>query len=640
MYFQDNKENTNIDKDFNNNQQKKLNFNINKKTIIVISVIVGIIILAIIFTRFTGNQTYLVLEGPTDLILYQDSEYIEYGYRAYNKHNKDLTNQVIVDNQINTSIAGEYTITYTIKDLTKSRTVTIVSKTEQKIYLILKGLPTIYLKVGETYTEPGYDVLDTESFNSKDRVTITGKVDTTKAGTYKLVYSIMQNNGVSITAERTIIVTDTNIFLNSSPTTLTNKTVTININVSDNYFDYLILPNGKKEYKRTTTYTVSNNGTYKFIVYSKDGSHKEKTIDITNIDTTPPKITSCTGTINDNVTTYTVKTNDKDIQKYVYNNQYTTKETTYKINANVPNASLTAYDQAGNSATFTCKTTVVINYEKPIMPSGGENIIKQAESDTLKFWIEKITRPNRPYYHVAHIWAKDPYNQLKSGVPNNFGNQLLRPSDILTQKINSLGLQNKLIIAINGSGFVKNGVFDSEMYRINPGYDKTSVSPVVISEGKLLRDYTNIKVKTAYTTYGLKKNGFLEAYSYGDNIQQNMETAKKIINDGVKNTWAFYPILLYNGEIKTEVNQRNIRNAVCQINKNNFVLITDVYKTGRQGFTFVELAEYMKSIGCKNGYNLDGGGSVAMIYKDKNTSTPTVLSGNGREIADILYFHE
>ena len=78
---------------------------------------------------------------------------------------------------------------------------------------------------------------------------------------------------------------------------------------------------------------------------------------------------------------------------------------------------------------------------------------------------------------------------------------------------------------------------------------------------------------------------------------------------------------------------------MCQIDKNNFVFISDEYSSPRTVFSYSELADYMLSLGCKIGFNLDGGGSVSLVYKGKQ-SNPTIITGSMIEIADIIYFHE
>ena len=47
----------------------------------------------------------------------------------------------------------------------------------------------------------------------------------------------------------------------------------------------------------------------------------------------------------------------------------------------------------------------------------------------------------------------------------------------------------------------------------------------------------------------------------------------------------------------------------------------------------------MVSLGCKMGFNLDGGGSTTLLFKDKDSSVKALV-GNSRKIADIVYFHE
>jgi len=104
----------------------------------------------------------------------------------------------------------------------------------------------------------------------------------------------------------------------------------------------------------------------------------------------------------------------------------------------------------------------------------------------------------------------------------------------------------------------------------------------------------------------------------------------------------FRIILIYNGEPEpsAKTTDENLRTAICQINENNFILFNNSFSSPRRGFSFVELQKYMLSLGCKYGYNLDGGGSIALMYKEQKSTNPTVVRGNGRRVADILYFHE
>jgi len=307
------------------------------------------------------------------------------------------------------------------------------------------------------------------------------------------------------------------------------------------------------------------------------------------------------------------------------------------INSEMKTANVTIYDKAGNTKGISCNLEDKNpKYDKPINPTGTEDIKYNISSDTLKVWIEK-----KPTYYVSHIWAINPYNQLKTAVPANFGHELQKPNAILSDTIKSHNYQNKIIIAVNGSGFVLDGTYDTAYSQANYLWNKTSVSPIVIVEGKVIRDISNGKIPSnKHITYGLKKDGYLEYYTYsaGTNLNSNINTSKQIINDGVKNTFAFNPVLVYNGELMSSSTSPNIRQGFCQIDKNNFVFITNT-SSRNEGFSFKSLGEYMISLGCKIGFNLDGGGSTSLILKNKDNNL-NVLTGNSRAIADIIYFHE
>ena len=52
-----------------------------------------------------------------------------------------------------------------------------------------------------------------------------------------------------------------------------------------------------------------------------------------------------------------------------------------------------------------------------------------------------------------------------------------------------------------------------------------------------------------------------------------------------------------------------------------------------------DFAKFMGSLGCVNAANFDGGGSVALFYKEKFGNIKT-LTGNGRSLSSVIYFTE
>lgn len=366
MYFNEENNNTNLDYEFNN--KKNTNFKINYKYLLIGITIIMIIIIAITLSKRTlKTETYLVLNGDTDIIINQHDSYVDYGFKAYDNHGNDLSNKVIVSGEVNNEVVGEYTITYTLGNLIKTRTISVITQINQVTYLILNGPASIFLKVGDTYQEPGYTVIDNLENNLTNKVTVSGKVDPTKVGTYKLKYSITNRSNTTITEERTVIVMDSNININYTPTNITNQNITINVDVTDNYFDYILLPDGTRSINRKATYKVTENNSYKFTIYSKDGSSKEQIIKIENIDKQAPSGT-CSGYYKNGNSYITIDAKDNlGISKYQINNEtFTNNQITY--NKEINNVKIQIYDKANNITNISCNLT---NKNPVILPSSS-----------------------------------------------------------------------------------------------------------------------------------------------------------------------------------------------------------------------------------------------------------------------------
>ena len=73
--------------------------------------------------------------------------------------------------------------------------------------LQILGNATLELKIGETYVEPGYRASDNVFGNMQPRVTITGDVNSSKAGNYEIIYSVVDIAGnISESVKRTVII--------------------------------------------------------------------------------------------------------------------------------------------------------------------------------------------------------------------------------------------------------------------------------------------------------------------------------------------------------------------------------------------------------------------------------------------------
>ena len=200
MYFKE-KEDTNIDHQFEKNKK------INSKLLLYIVggiFLLGIIIFIIFYFINNSKKNTLELLGETKITLTKDSDYIEPGYTAYDKKNNEVTNQVKVTSNVDTSKTGEYEIVYSVNGISRVRYITV---TEGDTFIYLNGNVNMHLKVGEKYKEPGYTVYDSIDQNLTEKVKVSGKVDTSKVGTYQITYSVVNSRNITVTKKRTVVVT-------------------------------------------------------------------------------------------------------------------------------------------------------------------------------------------------------------------------------------------------------------------------------------------------------------------------------------------------------------------------------------------------------------------------------------------------
>ena len=422
---------------------------------------------------------------------------------------------------------------------------------------------------------------------------------------------------------------------------LTNKDVVIKFISNIDNFSYVILPDDSIKYNNVIDFVVEENGEYKFVVYDKVGNSIDYFIDVTNIDKVAPTISYCDAVIDGDKTIISFNSNDDDLAKYVIDDEIvlSTDKKKYVINGVVGTVKVSAYDKLDNKSSISCNS-----YYEQIKPTNSSDVVYNESTSTLKVWIEHIDRiGDRTSFYTSHIWVRDAYKQFKMQVPDNFGEELIRANDLLGNAIKQNGYQDKLIIAVNGSGFAKKGVWWDNFIESNEFFDKTSLSPLVLVDGVVKRDLStsNLPVST-HPVYGLNRNGELVYYNYlggNENWEYNKRVTEQIIKDGVLNTFSFKPVLVENGKLKVTTPEENIRQAICQIDKNNFIFISDVFTESRAGFSFNELGNYMISLGCKTGFNIDGGGSTSLLLKRANENS-FAITGNTRRIADIIYFHE
>lgn len=122
-------------------------------------------------------------------------------------------------------------------------------------------------------------------------------------------------------------------------------------------------------------------------------------------------------------------------------------------------------------------------------------------------------------------------------------------------------------------------------------------------------------------------------------VEESAVSLSDLMDEGAWQVLSFGPGLVIDGEISVSAGEEvdrsmvnNPRTAIGQIGENHYVLVVSDGRTrASQGFTLLELAQVMQSLGCKTAYNLDGGGSSTMVFMGKVVNQPTT---NGRTIQE------
>ena len=209
MFFNDDNKNTNIDKEFGENFLSVLKNTISKfKFVIIGAIFLMVLIIVFVFFGKSSVTNYLILNGDEIVIIYKDTAFIDLGYEAYNSDDVNLNDRVSIEHNLDTSKVGEYEILYKLGDMVRIRKVNVVEKTGNFTYIYLKKVnddATVKIKVGDEYVEPGYDVYGPNK-DLFDKVKVIGTVDTSKKGTYTLIYTAIDLNNVTISTIRNVVV--------------------------------------------------------------------------------------------------------------------------------------------------------------------------------------------------------------------------------------------------------------------------------------------------------------------------------------------------------------------------------------------------------------------------------------------------
>ena len=197
------------------------------------------------------EKPVITLKGNSEITLNQRDKYNDEGARATDNIDGDITSKIKVSGKVDITKSGTYTITYTVTDKAGNRTevtrkVTVVATitttmsttkkktTTKKSYtssgsvkttrattqrittpptIALRGSSTITINQGASWHDPGFTAKDAKGNDLTGRVNVSGYVNISVAGTYRVSYTVTDNWGNRGYAYRNVIVKSTYIKL-------------------------------------------------------------------------------------------------------------------------------------------------------------------------------------------------------------------------------------------------------------------------------------------------------------------------------------------------------------------------------------------------------------------------------------------
>ena len=175
-----------------------------------------------------NKKPTISIEGLNTQLTIGDTFNSKIGVTAYDEEDGDLTSSITVSGHVDTTKAGTYTLTYTVKDSQGEEVSIIVNivvsekretpdtmtdeqnKGEKPVIKVTSSINVI--TVGEKFDPlAGISAYDKEDGDLTSSIMVSGHVDTTKAGSYQLTYLVKDKDGNVSTFIRTITVVENNV---------------------------------------------------------------------------------------------------------------------------------------------------------------------------------------------------------------------------------------------------------------------------------------------------------------------------------------------------------------------------------------------------------------------------------------------
>lgn len=261
--------------------------------------------------------------------------------------------------------------------------------------------------------------------------------------------------------------------------------------------------------------------------------------------------------------------------------------------------------------------------EYPYAYSGRK--VASHDSDSLRWTVERITVDDVTCY-ISKIWMADPGRQIGKATAD------WRENVLDTAQIAYRAPDASLLI--NASGYVTSRYswIPDNYPGTNSDYYFTPLGSITVTNGQVYRHLEGVPY------YGLTLNEDGLRLHVGDD-------PAKVLAETPTQTWSFYvecPVIQDHQSILDPdwrfTNSTAMRTIIAKMDANNYIVLT-VTRDG-WGLTMQQCVDFlMEAFDPEWAYNLDGGPSSALMYRDHKGRLRSIWK-NGQENVDIMTFSE
>ena len=187
-------------------------------------------------------------------------------------------------------------------------------------------------------------------------------------------------------------------------------------------------------------------------------------------------------------------------------------------------------------------------------------------------------------------------------------------------KLKLLAPDHNAIVAINGDNFVQESAKHSFVVRMG--------------------EVRQTKLNKTKDILIIDENGDFHTFINS----KGADTFEKDTGHTIVNAFMFGPALVKDGQVVKEKREYGFnpegtqpRTAIGQLDTLSYVMVIadNTAKSDNKGVTHKQLAEFMLELGCREAYNLDGGGSAEMMFNNVRFNN---TYGSPRDLTDMIYF--